>query len=144
MTAPWRAALDTSGCVSEENIELVERLYSAWRRDGFKVVPELMDPDIEYVNPRYAVEPGIRSGYDGFETAARAVTSVYGDYEISDPELQDLGERVLVRAHVKTRSHGNAVPIETERGYVFDIREGRVVRFAWFNDFDDALEYARG
>jgi uncharacterized protein len=129
--------------VSEQNVEVVQRLYAAWRREGFGVVPELMDPAIEYVNPSYAVEPGIRRGYEGFAAAAQAVTSVYGDYEVSDPELQDLGERVLVRARVKTRSHGNAVPIEAERGYVFDIRDGRVLRFAWFNDFADALEYAR-
>ncbi|HVM67863.1 MAG TPA: hypothetical protein VMU14_23510, partial [Acidimicrobiales bacterium] len=71
------------------------------------------------------------------------VTSVYGDYEVNDPELRDLGERVLVHAWVRTRSHGNAIPIEAERGYVFDVREGKVLRFAWFNDPADALEYAR-
>ncbi len=129
--------------MSQQNVEVVQRLYEAWRRDGFGVVPELMDPAIEYVNPSYAVEPGTRRGYDGFAAAAEAVTSVYGDYEVSDPQLQDLGERVLVRALVKTRSHGNAVPIEAERGYVFDVRDGKVFRFAWFNDPADALEYAR-
>ena len=129
--------------MSEENIEVVRRLYEAWRRDGFGVVPELMDPDIEYVNPPYAVEPGIRRGYQGFETAARAFSSVYADSEVSDPELEELGGRVLVRARVRTRSHGNAVPLEAERGFVFDIRDGRVVRFAWFNYFADAREYAR-
>ena len=128
--------------VSEENVEVVQRLYEVWIRDGFGVVPELMDPDIEYVNPDYAVEPGTRRGYEGFAVAAEAVTSVYGDYEVTEPELQDLGERVLVRARVRTRSHGNEVPIEAERGYVFDIRDGRVIRFAWFNDFADAAEYA--
>lgn len=130
--------------MSAENVEVVHRLYAAWRRDGFGVVPELMDPEIEYVNPSYAVEPGVRRGYEGFAAAAEAVRSVYGDYEVSDPELEDLGERVLVRAWVKTQSHGNDVPIEAERGYVFDLRDGKVLRFAWFNDPADALEYARG
>lgn len=129
--------------MSEKNLEIVRRLYAAWQRDGFGVVPELMDPAVEYVNPSYAVEPGTRRGYEGFAAAALAVTSVYGDYEVNDPELQDLGERVLVRARVKTRSHGNAVPIEAERGYVFEVRDGKVLRFAWFNDPAEALEYAR-
>ncbi len=124
-------------------MDVVQRLYEAWRRDGFGVVPELMDPAIEYVNPSYAVEPGTRRGYEGFADAAKAVTSVYGDFEVNDPQLQDLGERVLVRGMVKTRSHGNAVPIEAERGYVFDVRDGKVFRFAWFNDPAEALEYAR-
>jgi ketosteroid isomerase-like protein len=130
--------------VSEENIEIVRRLYAIWHREGFGVVSELMDPAVEYVNPPYAVEPGVRYGYEGFAAAARAVTSVYGDYEVDTRDLTELGDQVVVRAHVRTRSHGNAVPIEAERGYVFDIRDGRVVRFAWFNDFADALQYARG
>ena len=129
--------------MSKENLQIVERLYEAWTRDGFGVVPELMDPEIEYVNPDYAVEPGIRRGYDGFAIASEALTSVYGGFEVTDPELEDLGGRVLVKARVRTRSSGNAVPIEAERGYVFDIRDGRVTRFAWFNKYADALEYSR-
>ena len=128
--------------MSEQNLEVVARLYATWRRDGFGVVPELMDPEIEYVNPSYAVEPGTRRGYEGFAAAAEAVTSIYGDYEVHNPQLQDLGDRVFVRAWVKTRSHANAIPIEAERGYVFDVRDGKVLSFAWFNDPADALEYA--
>ena len=127
--------------MSEQNVEVVQRLYAAWQRDGFGVVPELMDPEIEYVNPSYAVEPGIRRGYEEFAAAAEAFTSIWEDSEVLDPELHDFGERVLVRARMKTRSHGNAVPVEAERGYVFDVRDGRVLRFAWFNDPADALEY---
>ncbi len=129
--------------MSEQNVEVVRQLYAAWRRDGFGVVPELMDPEIEYVNPSYAVEPGVRRGYEEFAAAALAVTSVYGDYEVQESELEDLGQRVLVRAHVRTRSLGNAVPIEAERGYVFEVRDGKVRSFAWFNDPADALQYAR-
>ena len=58
-------------------MELVKRLYDTWEKDGFGVVPALMDPDIEYVNPPYAVEPGTRRGYRGFATAAEAIHTVY-------------------------------------------------------------------
>ena len=50
--------------MSRENVELVRRLYDVWEKDGFGVVPALMDPEIEYVNPPYAVEPGTRRGYE--------------------------------------------------------------------------------
>jgi len=117
----------------------VRRLYEAWQRDGFGLVEDLMDPEIEWVNPSYAVEPGTRRGYEGFAAAAEAVLSVYGDYQVSAPRLYDVGDRVAVTARVSTRSLGNDVPIEAERGYVFDVRDGRVVRFAWFNDPAEAL-----
>jgi ketosteroid isomerase-like protein len=126
--------------MSQENVEIVRRLYQAWQRDGFGVVPDLMDPAIEWANPSYAVEPGTHQGYEGFATAAKAVLSVYGDYHVSSVRFDDVGDRVAVRARVTTRSLGNNVPIDAERGYVFDIRDGKIVRFAWFNDPAEALE----
>jgi ketosteroid isomerase-like protein len=125
--------------MSQENVELVQRLYEAWQRDGFGVVPELMDPEIEWVNPSYAVEPGIRNGYDGFAAAADALLSVYQDYRVAARTIYDAGDRVAVTVRVSTRSLGNDVPIEADRGYVFDVRDGKVLRFAWFNDPAEAI-----
>ena len=48
--------------MSQGNVDVVKRLYDAWEKEGFGVVPALMDPEIEYVNLPYAVEPGTRCG----------------------------------------------------------------------------------
>jgi ketosteroid isomerase-like protein len=122
------------------NVEIVKRLYDAWQRDGFGVVPELMDPDIEYVNPPYAVEPGTRRGYEGFAIAAQAILTVYPNRRFEPLEFHDAGNRVAVRARVIARGVGSSVEVDTERGYVFDVRDAKVVRFAWFNDPLEALE----
>ena len=122
------------------NVEIVQRVYQAWQRDGFGVVPGLMDPAIEWVNPSYAVEPGTRRGYEEFAAAAQAVLNVYGDYRVSPVRFYEAGDRVAVRARVTSRSSANNLPIETERGYLFDIRDGKVVRWAWFNDPAEALK----
>ena len=37
------------------------------------------------------------------------------------------------------RSLGSDIPVEVERGYVFDLRDGKVIRFAWFSDPAEAL-----
>jgi ketosteroid isomerase-like protein len=126
--------------MSQENIEIVKRLYEAWQRDGFGVVPDLMHPEIEWVNPAYAIEPGTRRGYDEFAAAARALLSVYGDYRVSRIRFYDAGDRVAVQARVSTRSTGNAVPIDGDRGYVFDLRDGKIIAFAWFSDPAEAVK----
>jgi ketosteroid isomerase-like protein len=125
--------------VSQENVDVVRGVYRAWQQDGFGVVPQLMDPNVEYVNPPYAVEPGTRHGYDGFAAAARALLTVYSDYAVTETQLREVGDRVVVAAKVTTRSRGNAVPIEAERGYVFDLRHGKITRFAWFSNPAEAL-----
>ena len=50
--------------MSQENVELVQRLYEAglFDQDPAEWLPELATPDIEYVNPPDAVEPGVRRG----------------------------------------------------------------------------------
>jgi ketosteroid isomerase-like protein len=125
--------------MAQENVEIVQRLYQAWRENGFGVVPELMDAEIEYVNPPYAVEPGTRHGHDGFAAAARSLLEVYTDYDVSEARLRAVGDRVVVTATVTTRSRANAIPIGAERGYVFDVRDGKITRFEWFNDPAEAL-----
>jgi ketosteroid isomerase-like protein len=128
--------------MSQENVEIVQRLYRAWRENGFGVVPELMDPEIEYVNPPYAVEPGVRRGHAGFAQAARSLTDIYMDYSATAVQIRAVGDRVVVTATVSTRSRANAIPIDAQRGYIFDVRGGKVTRFAWFNHPAEALKAA--
>jgi ketosteroid isomerase-like protein len=125
-----------------ESVSVVKRLYEAWERDGFGVVRELMDADIEYVNPPYAVEPGTRRGYDEFEIAAAAIRAAYGERRFLPLELHEVGRRVAVRARVIARGVGSSVVVDTERGYVFDVQDGKVVRLAWFNEPAEAREAA--
>ena len=126
--------------MAQENVELVKRLYDAWQRDGFGVVPALMDPDIEYVNPPYAVEPGTRRGYEGFAIAAQAIRHVYPTRRFEPLEFYDARDKVAVRVRVVARGVGSSVEVDTERGYAFEVRNGKVVRFAWFNDPLEALK----
>jgi hypothetical protein len=44
----------------------------------------------KWVNPDYAVEPGTPRGYDGFEAAARALTTVYPDFRVFAVKFYDV------------------------------------------------------
>ena len=48
--------------MSEENIEIVRRLYDAWNRRDEEELVALSDPEAEWVNSPTAVEPGTRRG----------------------------------------------------------------------------------
>jgi ketosteroid isomerase-like protein len=126
--------------MSQENVAIVKRLYEAWQEHGFGVVPALMDPEIEWVNPPDAVEPGTRHGHAGFAEAAGSFSSVYSESRVTDATFYDAGERIAVTASMASRGAGSEFPIDSQRGYVFDVRDGRVTRFAWFTDPAEALE----
>jgi ketosteroid isomerase-like protein len=46
--------------MSQENVDLVRRIYDAWDRE--ESARDFISADVEYVNPSYAVEGGIRDG----------------------------------------------------------------------------------
>jgi ketosteroid isomerase-like protein len=122
--------------VSEENVALVRRIYDAWR-DGHST-RDFIAEDVEYVNPPYAVEPGTRHGRASFA----GIREAYDDVEVRPHRFVDAGDEVVVLATITGRSREAGVPIEREQGYVWTVRDGRAVRFRWFNSAAEALEAA--
>jgi ketosteroid isomerase-like protein len=118
--------------VSEANIEIVRAIYGAWERGDS--VRGLVDDDLEYVNPPYAVESGIRRGRD----ALARVRDVYPDFHVRPERFIDLGEDVVVPSSI-TGTSVSGVEVNTRQTYVWTIRDGRAVRFCWFNELDEAL-----
>ena len=57
--------------MSQENVEIVRRVYEAWARNELPGPVRLFDAQIEYVNPPDAVEPGTRHGLVAFTRAVQ-------------------------------------------------------------------------
>ena len=82
--------------LGDANVEIVRAVYAAWDREEFPGPPDLLDPQIEYVNPPDAVEPGTRRGLEAF---ARAIAKTLEGWETWRMELEDLeshGDDVVV------------------------------------------------
>jgi ketosteroid isomerase-like protein len=122
--------------MSEENVELVRKIYEAWGRE--ESARDFIAEDIEYVNPSYAVEPGTRRGRGSF----RVVRETYGDFKVRVERYVDAGEEVVVLAQYKASGQGSGVPVSGEHGYVWTVRDGQAVRFQWFQSHREALEAA--
>src|SRR3954454_1561425 len=128
--------------MSLENVEVVRHIYGAWGKDGTPVGSGLLDPDIEWVNPPDAVERGTRQGLDAFGAAAASVSDTFEGVGVDIDEMLDAGDRVVVLATLHGRGRGSGADVERRQGYVWTLREGKVVRFQWFNHPDDALTAA--
>ena len=118
-------------------MELVRRIYDAWDRE--QSARDFIAEDVEYVNPSYAVEPGIRHGRASF----RVVRETYEDFMIQIEQILDAGgDDVLVLARYTASGRGSGVPLEGEHGYVWTVRDGQAVRFQWFQSHREAYEAA--
>jgi uncharacterized protein len=122
--------------VSEENVELIRRIYDTWARG--ESARDLIAEDVEYVNPSYAVEPGTRRGRKSFSV----VRDTYEDFDVRVERFVDAGDDVVVLARYTASGRGSGVPLEGEHGYVWTVRDGQAVRFHWFQSHREALEAA--
>jgi ketosteroid isomerase-like protein len=123
--------------VSQENVELVRAIYTLWNND--ESVAHLLDPDFEYVNPPYAVEPGIRRGRTELDKVREQMLEIYPDYRFEAERFVDAGEHVVIIGVARGTSV-SGVEAQWHQGYVYTIREGKLIRFRWFNQPSEALK----
>ena len=121
---------------------MIRRIYAVWGQEGSPVPSGLLDPEIEWVNPPDAVERGTRRGIDEFATAASAVGDTFEGVRLDIDEMFDAGDRVVVLATLHGRGRGSGAKVERRQGYVWTIRDGRAVRYQWFNSHPEALAAA--
>jgi ketosteroid isomerase-like protein len=122
--------------MSQENVEIVRAIHAAWL--GGESARDFLDPEIEYVNPPDAVEPGTRRGRKAFG----AILDAYEDLRIEPEKFIEAGDDVIVIARLTATGRGSGVGIDWRQGYIWTIRDGKGVRFRWFNKPEQALEAA--
>jgi ketosteroid isomerase-like protein len=121
-----------------DNVELVRRLWSAFEQGGMDAVYEIADPDVEWEpfgggGVVYNGHEGLRSYMEerqsrGEETDARLYSAfAKGDYVVARGEVRIQGE------------HGT---VTMQPGWLYEFREGRLIRFRGFPTQEAALRAA--
>ena len=119
--------------MSQANVEVVRSIYRAWSSN--ESARDLIDPELEYVNPTYAVESGTRHD----RGALREIRKVYPDFRVEPERFVDAGEDIVVIGVARGTS-ASGLETQWRQGYIWTVRDGRAIRFRWFNDPKEALE----
>ena len=137
--------------MSQENVELVRRLYAELASEGSRqefeqrltddALTRVLDPDIEWLpvtESLLAVET--YRGYDGVRRFWGEFLSAWERYRVDPVRFDDAGDRVAVVVHIVGRTH--ELEVAETRSSLFTVRDGRVVRVQSFADPDAAREAA--
>jgi ketosteroid isomerase-like protein len=129
--------------MSETEVETIRRAYEAWNgEEGIRAALSLFDPGVEFVNPESAIEAGTRHGHAGMFTALDSVDAAFSDYEHTPEQLIDAGDKVLALVTFRARGRDSGVPVEIPEQHVWTFHEGKIVRFEWFHDEEQARRAA--
>jgi ketosteroid isomerase-like protein len=122
--------------MSQGNVDIVRGFYEAFARDEFPV--EVIDPEVEYVNPVGAVEEGTRRGLAEFRKAVEKVFECWATWHMQPEEFTAIGNKVAVVVAYRARGRASGVESEGRESALLTLREGKVVRYEWFHDPGDA------
>ena len=130
--------------MSRENAEVVRRIYEGGLIDGdpARFLDAFAVSEIEYVNPREAVEPGTRRGRIEVAQALRNTAEPFDSSRHELHELFDGGDTVVAAVSFRTRSRGSETEIVQEEAHTWTLRDGRITRFEWGRDLATALKAA--
>ena len=126
--------------MSQENVEIVHRVYAVAEARGVEGLLELATDDIVWISdPRF---PG-GGRHHGKENVRRWLTKlwIYDEVSVEVEEIIDLNDRALGI----TRFHGPSVdspPVDWPWCHLFSFRDGLISQAQSFLDRTDALEAA--
>jgi ketosteroid isomerase-like protein len=131
--------------VSDENVELVRRLYAELASGHLddEVLGRFLDPEIEWI----AVEDSLLAAesYHGFEGVRRfwgEFLSAWDTYEVEPLSFDDTRDQLAVVVHIRGQTHG--LEVDEKRSSLLTFRDGRVVRVESFADQEGAREALAG
>jgi len=132
--------------VAGPNEELARRAYEVINRSEsvdavMAGLEDLMDPEVELINPADAIEGGTRKGLAGMRTAFENFFAGAGNRATIELEqVHERGDRVFVRAriHAKGPSSGAEV-VGPPTGIIHTLRDGRLIRMEWHFNADEAF-----
>jgi ketosteroid isomerase-like protein len=130
--------------MSQENVEIVRRIYGEWGRGNFREGTELYDPHVLLVmRPEFGLASG-KGVYCGADEVASYMREIFlPEWEglvIAGDEFVDAGDSVVVRVDQRGTGRQSRAPGQLRYFQIWTFRGPSVIRVESVMDRVDALE----
>ena len=129
--------------MSQQNLEWARRLAEVWTgrytEAWSALVRPRLAPDFE-IHPLYLERT--YKGVEGIRQLWADIDEIWQDYRMEIKEIVDLGEHVLMLAHITARGTGSGVPIDEEIAMLWAYEGDKAVWLKSFRSKSEALEAA--
>ncbi|MGC1852430.1 MAG: nuclear transport factor 2 family protein [Solirubrobacterales bacterium] len=127
--------------MSDPRLALVERLYDCFNRRDEGCIVALCDEDMEFfpiVTAEAVGREAPYSGPGGLRDYLADVAEVWEELRISPSEVEQRGDRLLVRGRAYARSRDLGIR-DVPVAWIWEVRNGRFVRGEVFPDPEQAI-----
>ncbi len=132
-----------TGNEREADLALIRAGIEAANRGDIDALVAVFDPEVEFHIAPGLGNAGTYHGRDGFLQGFGGWLEAWDDFTVDRADLEPVGERHIIGdVRQSARGHGSGVEVEMRLGYMWELRDGRVVRFHIVPDRDAALAAA--
>ena len=113
--------------MSQENVEMVRRIYDELALGHFWAIAPLLDPQITWDwGPDMALVEGttVYHGPHGVETATREWLKAWEGARVEAEEFFDAGEQVVAFVHILAQPKHGGPEVEMHSANVWTVRDG--------------------
>ena len=127
--------------MSQENVEMVRRIYELWARRELAAIPDFFDPQVEVDLSRNVFNPDVYHGHAGIERVIQGLEDMWDDFGIVPTEILDAGEKVLATVTIRGTGKESGVHVAMQVMNIWTIRDAKIVRVeGGYRDRAEALE----
>jgi ketosteroid isomerase-like protein len=129
--------------MSQENVEVIRRVYDAYAEGGTEAALPFFDPEIEWHDIKDQPDATVHHGHLGVIRALNIFLAPFAEFTVTAEELRDLNDYVL--AFIRLRGHGAESGAEFSQRYaqLWQLDEsGKVICQRTFGTEAEALEAA--
>ncbi len=132
--------------MSDENVEIVRRVYEAAARRDSAAAFALYGADIEWDasrTQRGALAGRVVYGREAVRAWLREWYTAWDEVEDALEKLIDTGDGTVTSLMVQRgRGRASGVEVENRLGAIWTVRGGKIVKVVWFDTPEEALEAA--
>jgi ketosteroid isomerase-like protein len=129
--------------MAKSNTELTMEAFAANERGDQETLRALMDPEIEVYAEPGMINAGRYQGWEGWLKWTRQWDDAWEEIRYEPLEFIEVGDSVVVApTRVVGRGAGSGLEIDRVFGYLYEIRDGKGVRFHTYGSKERTLEAA--
>jgi ketosteroid isomerase-like protein len=128
--------------VSEQNVEVVKRVYRAVAEQDVETGVSLTHPDAEF-DSIFSDPPGrLYSGHEGLRAWLDDIREAWQRFTPQPTDFIDAGDQVVVPVKLTVEGKGSGIELTNETAYVWTLRDGKLAGGRAFTSLSEALEAA--
>jgi uncharacterized protein len=123
--------------MSSDNVTLAQGAYQAFGRGEIPTVLALMDPNVEWDEPRAPDYPtgGVHRGPQAVaDEVFGTIPTYYEEFAVVPQEFVDAGDRVFVLGEFRGKGKARGTPFVAPFVHIATFRDGKMTRFQNYTD----------